>query len=195
MGILQYKDDLLRLYSSYKNDHAKDLNENEGSLTPDIPKSDHTRRKLMNVLQQQPVCYNADAVLAQFPFDCLYEERAVLLGGAGQHRQALIIHIHVLGDLEGALAYCARHPGLEGKVYQHLVELLVQPPEQSQLGGLRLPAGVRVADLESAVSVLEKHGHEVDLVPVLAKLPTAAPLHRLHNFLITAIQAQVSSRQ
>jgi len=182
--ILQYKDELFTRYQNV----AEDIPDS------DVAGSDHTRRKLMNLLQQQPVCYNPDAVLSQFPFNCLYEERAVLLGGAGHHRQALIIYIHVLGDLSAALAYCARHSGPGSKVYQDLVSLLVQPPEQSQLGGLELPNGVRPPDLEAAVGVLEKHGNQVDLAPVLASLPVEAPLHRLKHFLTAAIQAQVSSR-
>ena len=78
-------------------------------------------------------------------------------------------------------------------MYQDLVELLVQPPEDT-VDGLRLPGGVRPPDLESAVSVLEQHGQDVELGPVLASLPTQAPLHRLKQFLTAAIQAQVSSR-
>merc|ERR1711874_637229 len=111
----------------------------------------------------------------------------------GRHRQALIIHIHVLNDLEGALAYCSRYQAAGVKVYQDLVELLVQPPEQS-LEGLRLPTGVRPPDLEAAVAVLEQHGQEVELGPVLASLPPEAPLHRLQHFLTAAIQSQVSGR-
>ena len=48
--ILQYKDEILDRYNTEEKD---------------VPKTDHSRRKLMNVLTQQPVCYNADAVLSQ----------------------------------------------------------------------------------------------------------------------------------
>jgi hypothetical protein len=92
------------------------------------------RGKLGRLLARQPVHYTADQVLGQFPTDCLYPERAVLLGRAGRPREALAIYVHVLGDLESARAYCA---GTRG-AWQHLVELLVRPPDPATVPGLRL---------------------------------------------------------
>ena len=48
-----------------------------------------------------------------------------LLGKAGRPKEALTIYVHVLDDLETARAFCK-----ETGAWQHLVELLVQPPDQ-----------------------------------------------------------------
>ena len=49
-------------------------------------------------------------MLAQFPSDRLFPERAALLGRAGRPREALAIYVHVLGDLEAARCHtqCAQ---------------------------------------------------------------------------------------
>ena len=96
-----------------------------------------------------------------------------LLGKAGRPKEALTIYVHVLDDLETARAFCK-----ETGAWQHLVELLVQPPDQvgvfskysptfysmqDSLPGLRLePGQVRPPDLETAVAVLEAHGDQVE---------------------------------
>eukprot|EP00092_Neocalanus_flemingeri_P080994 GFUD01101091.1.p1 GENE.GFUD01101091.1~~GFUD01101091.1.p1 ORF type:complete len:856 (+),score=262.22 GFUD01101091.1:72-2639(+) len=153
-----------------------------------------TQRKLRKLLHQDPTYYTAEQVLPKFPYDCLFEERAVLLGRGGRHREALIVYIHILGDLEKAMEYCRREKASGKPVYQHLVELLVVPPDQSQLPGVRLPEKTREPDLDAAVAVLEQHGQDIDLGPVLTSLPGSASLHRLANFLTAAIQAQVAAR-
>ena len=51
-------------------------------------------------------------MLAKFPRDCLFEERALLLGSLGRHVEALSIHLFKLMSKEGALAYCRTHGGL-----------------------------------------------------------------------------------
>ena len=51
-----------------------------------------------------------------------------LLGKAGRPKEALTIYVHVLDDLETARAFCK-----ETGAWQHLVELLVQPPDQVRL--------------------------------------------------------------
>jgi len=170
--ILQYKDLIL-----------------ESNMTDSV-----TQRKLRGLLHQDPPHYTAEQVLSKFPYDCLFEERAVLLGRGGKHREALIVYIHILGDLDMAMEYCKREKDNGKPVYQHLVELLVVPPDQSQLPGVRLPDKTREPDLDAAVSVLEQHGQDVDLAPVLTALPASASLHRLAGFLTAAIQAQVAAR-
>jgi len=153
-------------------------------------RDEESRAKLGRLLSREPVCYSAAQVLAQFPPDRLFPERAALLGRAGRPREALAIYVHVLGDLEAARSYCAGSGS-----WQHLVELLVRPPAQEHLAALGLsPAQVRPPDLDSAVSILESHGGEVELAPVLASLPPATPLHRLAAFLTSSLEARVSAR-
>jgi len=151
-------------------------------------RDESARGKLGRLLSRQPVCYTAHQVLGQFPTDCLFPERAVLLGKAGRPKEALTIYVHVLDDLEAARAYCK-----ETGAWQYLVELLVQPPDQDTLPGLNLePGKVRPPDLDTAVAVLEAHGDQVELAPVLASLPASTSLHRLAGFLTGSLEARVS---
>merc|ERR1712154_249827 len=94
-------------------------------------------------------------------------------GRGGRHREALIIYINILGDLEMARQYCAREKSAgRSEVYQHLVELLVSPIESSQLpGGAKLSGHLKLPDMETAVSVLEQHWRDVDISRVIASLP------------------------
>jgi len=153
-----------------------------------------TRDKLRRLLHYDPPCYTAEQVLAQFPSDCLFEERAVLLGRGGRHREALTVYIHILEDIDMAMDYCKREKELGRSVYQHLVELLVVPPDQSQLPGVRLPEKKREPNMDAAIAILEQHGQDVELAPVLISLPSSASLHRLSGFLTAAIQSQVATR-
>ena len=100
--ILRYKEDLVARFSE------KEL----------LSCQDPIRRKLMNLLRKEPVSYTAHFILPQFPLDCLYEERAVLLGEAARHKEALAIYVHVLGDLKAALEYADRYQKNGTKVYQ-----------------------------------------------------------------------------
>jgi len=45
------------------------------------------------LLSREPECYSAAQVLAQFPSDRLFPERAALLGRAGRPREALAIYV------------------------------------------------------------------------------------------------------
>ncbi len=56
-----------------------------------------TRRKLIQFLETS-AHYNPEKMLSRFPFNDLYEERALLLSRIGQHEQALNIYAHKLQD-------------------------------------------------------------------------------------------------
>jgi len=159
----------------------------------EVLQSDKTRTKLLKLLGAEPSLYDPSAVLSKFPYTHLYEERAILLGGAGRFREALIIYIHVLHDPDSALNYCATiAQNKQGLVYQHLVSLLVQPPLQSELPGLQLTGAGRAPDLDAAISILEQYGSEMDLVSVLRSLPANAKMSKLARFLAVAISSKVS---
>ena len=155
-----------------------------------------TKRKLRQLLEQEPSYYHCDQVLPKFPSDCLFEERAILLGRGGRHRDALIIYINILGDINMAKQYCAREKCAgRSEVYQHLVELLVSPVEPSQLpAGAKLFPQLQLPDMETAVSVLEHHWRDVEISRVVAALPSSASLHALSPSITAAIQSQLAAR-
>lgn len=152
--ILQYKDQIL------ESNHSDTV----------------TRNKLRTFLSTEPVCYTPEQVLTQFPYDCLHEERAVLLGRSGRHREALSIYVHVLGSLTLAKEYCASQPSC---VYQDLVDCLLSGPSP---------------DLASAIDILETQGGQVSLSHVLETLPTNTDISRIETFLTSSLQATVRER-
>lgn len=72
------------------------------------------KKKLLKLLNGEGlgsdlgIHYRAEDLLPKFPLDSLHEERAILLGRAGKHREALIIYLMILGDLTLAAAHCAQ---------------------------------------------------------------------------------------
>lgn len=66
---------------------------------------EHVRQKLQQFLEKSTQ-YTAETVLIQFPSDCLYEERAIILGRLGRHHQAISIYVNLLNDVPRAIQYC-----------------------------------------------------------------------------------------
>lgn len=65
----------------------------------------HIKMKLLKFLEDSSN-YNPDVVLVHFPFDSLFEERALILGKLGKHEKSLSIYVQVLGDTKKAVEYC-----------------------------------------------------------------------------------------
>lgn len=65
----------------------------------------HIRQKLQKLLEKSQH-YTPETVLRDFPFECLYEERAIILGRLGQHQKAISIYINLLNDVQKAIQYC-----------------------------------------------------------------------------------------
>lgn len=66
---------------------------------------EHVRQKLQ-VFLEKSTHYTPETVLVQFPSDCLFEERAIILGRLGRHQQAISIYVNLLNDVPKAIAYC-----------------------------------------------------------------------------------------
>lgn len=67
--------------------------------------SQHIRQKLQQFLEKS-IYYTPETILVHFPFDCLFEERAIILGRLGHHQQAISIYISLLNDIPRAIQYC-----------------------------------------------------------------------------------------
>jgi tetratricopeptide (TPR) repeat protein len=65
----------------------------------------HIRQKLQQLLEKSQL-YTPETVLRDFPFDCMYEERAIILGRLGRHEQAISIYINLLNNVPKAIQYC-----------------------------------------------------------------------------------------
>ncbi len=68
-------------------------------------KLETTKEKLISFLKTSNK-YHADKVLVDFPYNDLFEERAIVLGKLGKHEKVLAIFIQILGDIDKAIEYC-----------------------------------------------------------------------------------------
>ena len=180
--ILQYKDILL------------DKDKDKETYKRPIKKSLLKVLKGEGVGSDLGIHYKAEDLLPKFPLDSLHQERAILLARAGRHREALIIYLMILGDLKLASAHCAQEKEAgTPRSYHELLVLLIQPPDTSDL---QVPAStnIQLPDLEGALSILNDHWMDVDIIQIIRILPDSAKIHRLEACLISALQAQVSAR-
>lgn len=98
------------------------------------------RRKLMNLLE---VCdyYTTETLSAYLLHDGLFEERAIVLGKMGNYREALMIYVHILNDLELAEQYCLKqyektnsiHKDSNRDVFLYLFEQCLFKPDKDEL--------------------------------------------------------------
>lgn len=111
--------------------------------------AEHIRQKLQQFLEKS-VHYTPETVLVQFPSDCLFEERAIILGRLGRHHQAISIYVNLLNDVPRAIQYCknvyARFqknteagPSQDGsdEVYVTLIQQLLKPEIALMAGQIR----------------------------------------------------------
>lgn len=124
------------------------------SLSPDATPAEkrngeHVRQKLQQFLEKS-IHYTPETVLSQFPTDCLFEERAIILGRLGRHQQAISIYVNLLNDVPRAIQYCnniyakyekntadvskSREDGSD-QVYVTLIQQLLKP-DIGAIGGI-----------------------------------------------------------
>lgn len=85
-----FHDALISMYREKILEHKS-----EGTTDEEVK---HTKAKLLAFLEKSSH-YTPERVILPFPNDCLFEERAVILGKLGRHEQALAIYVHILGKL------------------------------------------------------------------------------------------------
>uniref|UniRef100_A0A1B6MRH7 CNH domain-containing protein n=1 Tax=Graphocephala atropunctata TaxID=36148 RepID=A0A1B6MRH7_9HEMI len=156
----------------------------------------HMRAKLLAFLDKSEH-YIPETVLVHFPFDCLFEERAIILGKLGRHEQALSIYVSVLSDIQRAREYCDKvykqdSPGADD-VYVLLMRLLISPPDNWLVG--ITPSAPLQPDLETALSLLEGNAERIPPLKALKELPNSVPLIRIKHFLMTSLQKQLNQRR
>ena len=89
--------------------------------------------------------------MSKFPKDCLYEERALLLGSLGRHLEAISIHLFKLRSKQGAMEYCSKHVGGSPEVYTLLYRLLTKPPDGTNHREMEM-CGLTQDDLEKTLA-------------------------------------------
>ena len=136
------------------------------------------RRKLLNFVQTSTHCEGSKILSRLAPLELdgteLYEERAILLAGIGSHKEALIIYVYGLNDMDMAVAHCNTYyrPGVEGAqdVYLTLLTVCMSPPD-----------GID-ANPDAAMEVLNTYSGRIDIPSALELLPVTTSLADLLPF-------------
>ncbi|XP_070501582.1 vam6/Vps39-like protein [Chironomus tepperi] len=156
------------------------------------------REKLINFLKTSNK-YAADKVLVEFPYDDLFEERAIVLGKLSKHEKVLAIYIQILGDVEKAIEYCDQVYCSAGtnytEIYIILIRLLLNPPTVSPYGNVKLHPQCLQPDIETVLNVLENNAKRVNPHTVLTILPDNIPIVRLKKFLEVSLHNQLEQKR
>ncbi|KOC60066.1 Vam6/Vps39-like protein [Habropoda laboriosa] len=171
----------------------------------------HLRQKLYQFLEKS-AHYTPETILVHFPFDNLFEERAIILGRLGRHQQVLSIYINLLNDIEKATQYCdkvyTRYQNLEtadkekqtdraDEVYSLLINQLLKPDSEEILMTVCSPEAQQTLqpDLEMALELLEKHASKINPLKALEVLPDTVPIGRIKHFLEVGLQKNLNARR
>lgn len=135
--------------------------------------------------------------MVHFPLDGFFEERAIVLGKLGRHEQVLSMYVTVLDDVNRAIEYCDKVYKSKNEnsdqIYVILLRLLIDPPDSwlAGLGDVSKPA----PNLEKVIEILNKNAAQIATPDVLKVLPDEIPIHRIRNFLVTALDKAISNRR
>ena len=153
-----------------------------------------TRSKLQKLLLTSPH-YTAELILPKFPYDCLEEERAILLGSLQRHVEALVLYLYKMRDYPQALEYCAKHYRPDNHIYSILFELMLRSPEPSLLRQLSIPTDtVSPTSLEDVTQLVHKHGKKLDEHTVMEILPKYVPMSKMTRFARMKMQQKLASK-
>lgn len=156
------------------------------------------RCKLFNFLQRS-LYYNAERLMAHFPTDGMFEERAILLGKLGRHEEALAIYVHILKDPKMAENYCAityDPDNPQGRqVFLHLFKLYLSPCDYRCLGvnaaNYDLPTE---PDKKSALNLLRNFSRRLDAIQVLNMLPSSTSLPDILSYMESILSSEASKK-
>ncbi|CAB4053943.1 VPS39 [Lepeophtheirus salmonis] len=118
--------------------------------------------------------YEPKDLIFQFPKHSLHEERAILLGRNGQHKDALFTYLYVLKDLPKALLYCSDMKN--NSTYSHLIHLLLNPPEKQSPILDETNVSPFEYELSDILSILQTYVKQIDVKIIIQNLPDQVPL-------------------
>ncbi|KAJ3163142.1 Vam6/Vps39-like protein [Geranomyces michiganensis] len=131
------------------------------------------RRKLAEFLETSSY-YRADKVLASFPTDALYEERATVLSRLKRHEEALRIYTEQVRNYRLANLYCERHYDPDDPESRDVFIIL-----------LRIYLAMVAADeypMAEVHSFLTTYGASINAAQALYILPDTVPLQNLLGY-------------
>ncbi|XP_078041472.1 vacuolar protein sorting 39 [Augochlora pura] len=188
----------------------KCLSSMEDSETPREKEAvQHIRQKLQQFLEKS-AHYTPETILVHFPFNNLFEERAIILGRLGRHQQVISIYVNLLNDIQKAIEYChnvytkyqnniEKQKQSDGadEVYLMLIQQLLKPDDKGVLMTGCKPELQRTMqpDLEMALQLLEKHASKINPLKALDVLPNTVPIGRIKCFLEVSLQEKLNARR
>ncbi|XP_066500356.1 transforming growth factor-beta receptor-associated protein 1 [Hoplias malabaricus] len=141
------------------------------------------REKLQQLLWQSSI-YSTDAVQMTIQSSALHVGKAILLGRAGHHREALAILVNQEKDQQAAENYCRRTSAGQGQEFtQQLFLCLLQ---------VYLGSSQRAAE---AVDLLNNNVHTFNPLRVLPVLPGSWSLQLLRRFLCESLRETVHEKR
>ncbi len=122
--------------------------------------------------------------MKNFPYDDLFEERAIILGKLGKHEKVLAIYIQILGDVDKAAAYCEEiyqkdHHNVN--IYVTLIRTLLVPPTIPPYTGVALHPRCLQPNVDSVLQLLKEHATKFNPHAVLQVMIFQCPSDLLIN--------------
>ncbi|KAI8907010.1 vacuolar sorting protein 39 domain 2-domain-containing protein [Powellomyces hirtus] len=161
----------------------RELASRTGLKGPMLPKRDFQnaggdtfwdlRRKLANFLENSQA-YRAEKVLASFPTDALYEERAIVLSRLKRHEEALRIYIEKVRNYRLANIYCEKHHDPDDTESSDVFIILLQLYLDLVASGEH-----SMSEVHSFMAV---YGASIDAAKALEMLPETIPLTNLLGY-------------
>ncbi|KAL6267433.1 hypothetical protein P5V15_000509 [Pogonomyrmex californicus] len=197
------------LIHQYKEKCLAAMNANASPAEKEILQ--HIRQKLQQFLEKSAY-YTPETILVHFPFDSLFEERAIILGRLGRHQQAISIYVSLLNDIPRAIQYCQnvytkyqsndrmerqKQINNADEVYVLLIQQLLKPNNDGILMAGCNPEIQRTTqpDLEMALRLLEEHASKINPMKVLEVLPDSVPIGRIKHFLEVSLQNNLNAKR
>ncbi|CAG7719932.1 unnamed protein product [Allacma fusca] len=165
----------------------------ERATTDNDPSAAAEARVLLREFLKNSKFYTPENVLALFPYNDMFEERALILERLGRHDQALSIYVTILKDRKKAFDYCKRvykkNDRDRKEVYTILMRMLLNPPT-SLMPGIALEASEQSIepDLVGAVQLLHDFAPYIEPSRALLCLPDDVEVKQIENFLKTSVQ-------
>ena len=181
---------LLLYYLEYVTKYSTSASNYEEDSVPGLlqPVKDVKRR--MNDFLTHSTFYHSEKMLSRFPFDSLYEERAILLSKINRHSQALTIYVTKLESMDKAEKYCEQHYNPDGseesrEIFIILLNMILKQSASTENNLF----------FEDAIGLLERHFSKIDLIKAIKLLPENVPISDLMKYFEATLRCHTEQKR
>nr|CAG4715111.1 unnamed protein product [Naegleria fowleri] len=183
---------LLLLYLEYVTKYSSPKSNYEEDNTKGLLFTCKDIKHRMNDFLSHSQYYHPEKMLSRFPFDSLYEERAILLSRINRHSQALTIYVTKLESIEKAEKYCMDHYNPEGTEESREIFLILLKMILQQSG---TNTDSNNMFFEDAIGLLERHFSKIDLIKALKLLPENVPVIELMRYFEAVMRSHTEQKR